>query len=165
MLFFLGRGRDDATVGEVWGKVLGSSGLVRAVSLGYPQGTGKPVVFRVWSKCSGPANSLVSITTSCSGCSPAPNPEQPDRLRSAEVSRVMSGVKRCERGHALSCKQSSPGFEGARGKPDTQVLRLLSENSELYGGRNGQHHLQQTSLILMGKRQREEGLEAMLTAA
>lgn len=61
---------------EAWWEVSGSSGLVRALSLGYPQGLGRPDAVRVSSKCGGPANGLLSIATPCSGCSPAPHPEQ-----------------------------------------------------------------------------------------
>lgn len=74
---------------------------------------------------------------------------------------VMSGVRKCRRGHALS----SPGFEGARGKSDIQLLRLLSGNSQLCRVRNGQHQLQWTTLMLMGKERRDRGLKAVLTAA
>lgn len=61
---------------EVQWEVLVPLGLVRAVSLGYPQGTGGPGAFGVLSKCGGPASSLVSIAIPCSGCSPALHLEQ-----------------------------------------------------------------------------------------
>lgn len=63
-------------VSEVQWEVLLPLGLVRAVSLGYPQGTGRPGAFGALSKCGGPASSLVSIAIPWSGCSPALHLEQ-----------------------------------------------------------------------------------------
>lgn len=66
---------------------------------------------------------------------------------------------------AANKANKAAGFEGARGKADIQVLRLLSGNSQLCRVRNGHHPLQWTTLMLMGKGLRDGRLRAMLTAA
>lgn len=132
---------------EVQQEVLVPLGLVRAVSLGYPQGTGGPGAFGVLSN-------VVVLQAAWS-------PLQYHALAVPQLYTLSSWAWFCRgtKGDVWDQKvQERPctaankankaaGFEGARGKADIQVLRLLSGNSQLCRVRNGHHPLQWTTLV------------------